>query len=112
MKKLLLAILLLVIPLGCPTQHTNFPSLPDPSASAPVPSQALDTDSGSAAICTRAEQNLLKLGCKDSMGRLLGGPNKVGDAFRVICQNAEVNSASMHPSCLATKLTCIEVLKC
>jgi len=105
-----LILALLVAPLGCPPSKVQ--PLPDPSSVNPAPSESLDKNPDAADDCTRAEQNLLRLQCKDSLGRLLGGGNKVGDSFSAICQNAIANHIDMNPACIAASQTCEGVNKC
>jgi len=83
-----------------------------PAAMNPVAPEPLDTDKASATPCLLAEQNLLKLGCKDSEGRPLGGPNKAGESFHAICQNAVANHVDMNPVCIANVKICAEVNSC
>ena len=85
------AVTLLLALLGLPS------CTPDPKAPHPV----TDTDK-----CPDAEKNLLKLGCTDSRGELLGGPNKSGISFTQRCQEAHTNKLWMNPVCLAGLTTC------
>lgn len=62
--------------------------------------------------CAQAEQNLLELGCKDSRGRKLGGPNLKGEPFRSICVTAINHRVSMRPVCLARITRCDDAQSC
>lgn len=62
--------------------------------------------------CAAAEENLLRLKCRDSAGALLGGPNRRGVAFRDVCSNAIANKVSIRPVCLAGLRNCADVKKC
>lgn len=62
--------------------------------------------------CADAEQNLLELGCKDSRGRKLGGPNLKGEPFRSICLTAVRNRVSLRPACLARVTRCEDAQSC
>lgn len=83
-------------------------------SSSPHPSRlmSLDEDGASSAACMQAEQNLLVLACKDREGRLLGGPNRAGDPFHVVCENAQANHVDLNPSCLAQVKNCEGVSSC
>lgn len=59
--------------------------------------------------CARGEAQLLALGCKDSRGRLLGGPTMKGVAWAQVCRNNAINGIDMRPDCIATKRSCTEV---
>lgn len=83
-----------------------------PSNTRPVVEEPLDPAPSVAAPCQRAQENLLRLGCKDSEGRLLGGPNKAGDTFSAVCQNAVANHVNVNPVCIASVVKCSEVDTC
>lgn len=90
MRKPLVLLLLPLVLLGCP-----------PGVTPPGTNQ-----------CAAAEQNLLKLQCKDSRGYLLGGPNKSGVAFHDVCIEDQNNSIPLNPACLAQITDCKEVDPC
>ena len=75
-----------------------------PQGPSPVP---VDND-----MCQPAEDNLLKLGCKDSRGELLGGPNKSGVPFHECCVNTQNAGVGLKPTCLAKITDCKEVDSC
>lgn len=81
-----------------------FDAAPAPADAAPPPPA---TDS-----CGRAEAHLLELGCKDSRGRLLGGPNLHGVGWADICRGNLRNGVSMQPDCIALAKSCAEVMTC
>ena len=62
--------------------------------------------------CTLAEKNLLRLQCKDSHGRLLGGANAHGQPFAKTCADAIEKRVDVHPICIAQAKTCLEVSSC
>lgn len=62
--------------------------------------------------CDDAEEQLLRLGCKDGRGRPLGGPNLRGEPFRDICRNALENAVDLNPKCIAAAGTCTEANRC
>lgn len=64
------------------------------------------------ASCDDAEEQLLRLGCKDGRGRPLGGPNLRGEPFRDICKNAMQNAVDLNPKCIAAARTCTEASRC
>ena len=78
MRKLLAFSVFTLALLGCPP-------------SGPVPAEGLDGSLTAASPCMSAQANLLRLQCKDSEGRLLGGPNKANQQFSAVCQNAVAN---------------------
>lgn len=93
MKKLLVLLPLLLA--ACPNNNL------------PPPHPVVDTD-----MCEAAEQNLLKLECKDRRGRLLGGPNLHDEPFRQTCKNTQDSAVWLNPRCLSTIKDCKEVDGC
>lgn len=79
---------------------------------APVAQEPLDVSLSAAGLCQAAQVRLLALKCQDSQGRLLGGPNKAGQSFSAVCQNALVNHVNVNPVCLAGVKSCQEVDSC
>lgn len=104
LRRLLLLSISSAFLLGCPPAKTGSPTCP----SADESTGGLSVE----ASCEKAEENLLKLECKDSLGRLLGGPNKKGERFASICSNAMHSSVNLRPACVAAAKTCEEVEKC
>lgn len=84
-------------------------SQPQQPVTTPAP---LDTDAASAKICQLAESNLLRLGCKDSTDHLLGGMNKQGQPFSLVCQNSMHNHENINPTCLGQVTSCDKVSSC
>lgn len=82
-------------------------SPPSPPSPFPHPD-----DDDPAQSCASAEQRLLQLGCKDSKGALLGGPNRRGKPFREVCVEAMANRISLRPKCIASVGSCNDVKKC
>lgn len=74
----------------------------------PVHPDDKDPDLG----CKAAEEHLLALECKDSKGRLLGGPNRRGESFRSICETAIKARVSLRPACIARVTSCDAVQAC
>lgn len=101
MRRLFPVLVLAGLLLGCPASNT-LPQAQEPLDPAPF----------SVGVCTLAQTNLLKLGCKDHEGRPLGGPNKAGQTFAAVCQNAVANHVNINPSCIATVKVCAEVDSC
>ena len=100
----------LLLVLGCPPSPVPpTPNPDDPDASV---DDAGDEADGSTDVCRRAELKLLKLGCKDSRDRLIGGPNLHGTPWRTICRDNKKNGVDMHPSCIATQTACQGVETC
>ena len=83
-----------------------------PTNPQPVEPEPLQPNDAAAPACLQAEQNLIKLQCKDSTGRLLGGPNLHNETFHDICQNAIANHVNINPTCLAGVKSCSEVNSC
>lgn len=102
LKPLLLVSLLL----GCPPATSPKPDASDGSAATLVAAEA-SVDS-----CGLAEQNLLKLGCKDPRGRLLGGPDLHGVSWSQVCRANKTNGVDMKPECLMIATTCAGVEQC
>lgn len=62
--------------------------------------------------CERAETALIDLGCSDSQGVMMGGPNRAGVPFRQICRDAVLNHLSLNATCLAELKDCRAVQSC
>jgi hypothetical protein len=104
---------LLLVPLilGCPPQPT--PPTPDADAmTPPVSDAAAETTPAPADACGRAEQNLLKLSCKDQRGQVIGAPNLHGVPWAQICRDNKANGVDMKPECLALKTNCAAIEAC
>jgi len=107
----------------CP-QISSTPCIPDATpapvpvpvvvdASPPAPPPPPAPDAGSLVHnCGAAQANLLKLGCKDSRGRLIGGPNLHGATWASMCVNNTLAEASMNPVCVAAAQDCPTALAC
>lgn len=80
---------------GCP-KTTDPPPTPNPVVV-------------SGADCAAAEKNLQTLGCKDSRGRLLGGPNERGVPFQDVCRDMASNGVDVKATCLSKATNCEEV---
>ena len=93
---------------GCPFINTppNGSKCPPGDINSQSPSSEID------GTCLKAQENLLKLGCKDKEGRLLGGPNKKGEPFSSICSNAIRNKINLRPVCMSIATNCSEIDKC
>lgn len=78
---------------GCPQQ--------------PTPAPPADNN-----MCQPAEDNLLKLACRDSRGELLGGPNKSGVPFHERCIKTQNAGVGLSPTCLSKITDCKEVDAC
>ena len=89
MKYLLMISLITLI--GCPTEGKYVP--PDN-------------------LCESAEANLRVLGCKDSRGVPMSGPNKSGQMFNEICINARIRQVDLNPACITTAKSCDAANKC
>ena len=83
-----------------------------PANTQPVEPEPLQPDLLVVVSCRKAEAHLLELQCRDSGGRLLGGPNLHAEPFHAICENAIANSVNVNPTCLAAVKTCQEVNSC
>ena len=124
MRKLLPLFILLFS--GCqPTPPNPVVPSPDADASTPVVVDAISLDASPEAavdsasdtppnndLCAAAQANLIKLGCKDSRGRLIGGPNLHGIAWADVCRSNKANQVDMNPACIAIKTSCPEVEQC
>ena len=62
--------------------------------------------------CERAETALIDLGCSDSQGTPMGGPNRAGVPFRQICRDAILNHLSLNATCLAELKDCRMIESC
>jgi len=94
---------------ACPPSPT--PPVPDADSGQPIADAATEAAPPRDA-CDAAEARLLELGCHDSRGRLLGGPNLHGTRWGDICRDNAAKGVSMQPACIASKKTCAEVLTC
>ena len=109
---------------GCPVPNT--PSPPDADAMPPLvfdaaapvvdasPEAAPDADAPLPLdSCGAAEVNLLRLRCSDKRGGVLGGKNKHGQDWSVICRNdADAGVDITVGGCLTKATTCAEVSRC
>ena len=100
-------------PTPCPPDATPAPvPVPvvvdaTPPAPPPTPDAGILTQN-----CVAAQANLLKLGCKDSRGRLIGGPNLHGATWASMCVNNTLAEAGMNPVCVAAAHDCPTALTC
>jgi hypothetical protein len=63
-------------------------------------------------FCDAAQAKLLTLGCTDSQGRLLGGPNTLGKTYAERCRDAEQTDVPQAPKCISTVTSCDQVNPC
>lgn len=98
----------------CACPPSPGPPVPDADSgqpiadAAPPPSPAADASPSD--TCGAAETRLLELGCKDSRGRLLGGPNLHGVSWSDVCRDNAKNGVSLQPNCIAKAKSCAEVM--
>lgn len=99
---------------GCtPTPGPIPPPAPDASDSGgPAPTPPADAAPAPVDACAAAEAKLLALACKDSRGRLLGGPTLHGETWSALCRENAAHGVDMQPGCIASKTTCAEVSTC
>jgi hypothetical protein len=65
------------------------------------------------AWCPLAQQNLLKLGCKDPYGRIMGAPNADHEEYRDVCKDTEVKQGiPLNAKCQAHATSCPEAIQC
>jgi len=64
------------------------------------------------ANCASAESNLLRLQCKDSLGRIIGSANQNGEPFHTTCQQYLYHNVVLNTDCLTNAKTCDDVKKC
>lgn len=100
---------------ACPSKPPIVP--PDASDAAPVADATplpvpVAPDGAQIDACGQAESNLLILKCKDSRGRLLGGPNEHGVPFAAVCRDDLAKGVDVHASCIANASTCAGVSSC
>jgi len=69
-------------------------------------------NSHDAAFCDTAQKTLLSLECKDSRDRLLGGPNKTGEEYSVVCKRNIENNVAMYAECTSKITDCKGVDSC
>jgi hypothetical protein len=63
--------------------------------------------------CPLAQVTLLKLGCKDPYGRLMGAPNADHEEYRDVCRDTEVKQGiPLNAKCQAKAKSCTEVISC
>ena len=65
-----------------------------------------------ASFCPDAQEVLLRLQCKDSRGRFLGGANKSGEEYEAVCQRNIQNNVAMYAECTSKITNCDGVSKC
>lgn len=63
-------------------------------------------------FCMSAQKNLLALQCPDSRGQIMGGPNKHGEEYNVVCARNIESGVPMYAECLSKVQTCKEIEKC
>lgn len=93
LKKLILPLVLAVSLMGCPQ-----------------PVSPINT--ADEAFCPAAQQTLLNLQCKDSRGRLFGGPNKSNEDYATICRRNIENNVPMYAECTSKITDCKELDPC
>ena len=86
---------ILLLLLGCPPPQPH----PPPSANDKT-------------FCDAAQENLLRLQCKDSRDRLFGGPNKSGETYAAVCQNNIENNVAMYAECTSNITDCKGIDTC
>lgn len=65
------------------------------------------------AWCPLAERNLIKLGCCDPYGRLIGGVNADGERFSDQCADMETKQQlPLNARCVSKATTCQEAMLC
>jgi hypothetical protein len=108
----------LLVAAGCQTSPPNCPpvtaavSAPCPAsadAAPPVVADAATVDATPNDACQAGQVALLKLGCTDNRGRLIGGPNEHGVPWAQICRENLANGVDMKASCIAASTSCSEV---
>ena len=125
--RILLSLLVLTL-LGCPPNPPAPPPGPDADAAGPSaedasvpPAPAVDAAPAPAAdatptplidACGAAEVNLLKLGCKDGRGYVIGSPNLHGVPWAQICRDNKAHGVDMKPACIALAKDCTGVMSC
>lgn len=87
------------------SQDAAAPPAPAPIIKDAAPAPVLDA-------CGQGEQNLLKLGCKDERGRVIGAPNLHGQTWSSVCRANLTNGVDMKATCMAAAHSCVEVLAC
>ncbi len=121
MRKYLLLVPLLLA--GCPSNPSNGPCpstlaaptpcvLKDAAPPSPAPVVVDAAPSPKLDVCGLGEANLIKLGCKDDRGRLLGGPDLHGVSWAAVCRADQSHNVNMQPGCMAAAKNCEEVSKC
>ena len=98
----------------CPQTVTASPCAPADAAPTPavVDAAAPKPPPGPPDVCSQGEANLLKLGCKDDRGRLLGGPDLHNIPWSQVCRNNAAHGVDMKPACMAAAASCTAVLSC
>ena len=87
----------------CPAADAGTPAPPAPAADAAVePHDA----------CWNAAQKLLELSCKDTRGRLLGGPNMSGLTWSTVCRQDFLNGAKINTTCIIGASSCAAAEAC
>lgn len=111
-------LVLALLAASCPPTPPGPPAPQDASAlgdvlsapeAAPVPT---DAAAPPADACSMAQDNLLRLGCKDARGRLLGGPTLHDAGFADVCRDTLVHGVDVHAECLARAQSCQGVTAC
>lgn len=74
-------------------------------AAPPAPPQPVDS-------CAAGEAKLLALGCKDSRGRLIGGPDMHDAGWAQICRQDLEAGVDIHAICIAAASNCTQVMAC
>ena len=84
--------------------------VPSGSVTPPTPSPAPSPEPHDA--CWNAAQKLLALGCKDSRGRVLGGPDLSGLTWSQVCRQDLANGVNLNASCITAAATCATAEAC
>jgi hypothetical protein len=98
--------------------HAASPSQPvadaaapaPPASSAPTPAPAPTPEPHDA--CWSAGQKLISLACKDTRGRLMGGPDLQGVSWSVVCRQDLANGVDLKASCIAGAASCTAAEAC
>jgi hypothetical protein len=118
MRNLIPVILLLVGAACTPAPSPAKPPSPDGDALTPVaadatvPAEAAPAPPAPTDACAAGEAKLLALGCKDSRGRLIGGPDLHGVGWAIQCRVDLDAGVDLHAICIAAAPSCTAVMAC
>lgn len=115
----LIPVLLLLAMTACPPATTKPPSpdgdaVPPPvaEAAASVAEAAPAPPAPAVDACAAGEAKLLALGCKDTRGRLIGGPDLHGVGWAIQCRIDADAGVDLHAICIAAASSCAQVMQC